>query len=264
MNQKTDNRWLVAASGILMQLMLGTVCAWSVFKKPLMSAHGWSGPEVGMTFPIVIFCIGVAAAFGGKFFDKAGARKVATLAVILFGVGTFLAGVAEKTGSLYLLYLTYGLIGGVGNGLGYVTPIAVLVRWFPDKRGLITGLAVMGFGLGAAIMGQIAPLTIASFGLSKTFMFFGILFLVVLLPSAQKLNNPPEGWQPPAPVKQKATSAASSTVSVDLKGALGMYQFYLLWRILCINMTAGIALLSNLSPMPQSQCGVGAAVAGKG
>ncbi|MBN1127697.1 MAG: OFA family MFS transporter [Chitinispirillaceae bacterium] len=261
MSQAVPNRWTVALAGIAMQLMLGTVYAWSVFKTPLMKAHNWTGPQVGMAFTIVIFCIGFAAAFGGKFVDKAGAKKVATLAAILFGVGTLLAGVAEKMGSLWGIYLTYGLIAGVGNGLGYVTPIAVLVRWFPDKRGLITGLAVMGFGLGAAIMGQIAPLTIVSLGLGKTFLLFGALFLVVLLPAAQKLVNPPEGWTPPAPVKAAKTAPVVVT-PVDLKGALGMYQFYILWGILCINVTAGIALLSNLSPMAQQQAGVTPAVAG--
>jgi OFA family oxalate/formate antiporter-like MFS transporter len=242
-----------------MQLMLGTVYAWSVFKKPFMTAHGWTGPQVGMAFTIVIFFIGVAAAFGGRFVDKAGAKKVATLAAILFGLGTILTGLADKIGSIWLLYASYGVIGGIGNGLGYVTPIAVLVRWFPDKRGLITGLAVMGFGLGAAIMGQIAPFTIVYLGLGKTFILFGVIFLIVLLFAARSLVNPPPGWEGLLEVRKK-TSLKSS--SVDLKSAVGMYQFYLLWGILCLNVTAGIALLSNLSPMAQSQVGLSAVAAG--
>jgi len=255
------NRWGVALAGIVMQLLLGTVYAWSVFKKPFMTAHGWSGPQVGMAFTIVIFCIGVAAAFGGKFVDKAGAKKVATLAAILFGLGTMLTGVADRLGSLWLLYLCYGLIAGVGNGLGYVTPIAVLVRWFPDKRGLITGLAVMGFGLGASIMGQVAPLILPTVGLGKSFILFGAVFLVVLYIAAQNLVNPPEGWTPPVAVQQKA-KAPVAVAPVDLNGALKMLQFYLLWGILCLNVSAGIALLSNLSPMAQSQIGVTAVAAG--
>jgi OFA family oxalate/formate antiporter-like MFS transporter len=199
-----QNRWAVAIAGITMQLMLGTVYAWSVFKKPFMTAHGWSGPEVGMAFTIVIFCIGVAAAFGGKFVDKAGARNVATIAAILFGLGTALTGFANHIGNLWMLYICYGLIAGVGNGLGYITPIAVLVRWFPDKRGLITGLAVMGFGLGAALMGQVVPLVLPALGLSKTFVLFGVVFLGILLFAASKLNNPPEGWTPPVPAQQAA------------------------------------------------------------
>lgn len=255
------NRWNVAIAGIAMQLMLGTVYGWSVFKKPLMAAQGWTGPQVGMAFTIVIFCIGTAAAFGGKFVDKAGARKVATLAAIMFGIGTALTGVAIQMGNLWMLYICYGVIAGLGNGLGYITPIAVLVRWFPDKRGLITGLAVMGFGLGAAFLGQIVPLVLPTLGLSNTFYMFGVIFIIVLLLAARKLNNPPEGWAPPAPA-QAAKKSAVAVEPRDLKGALGMYQFYILWGVLCLNITAGIALISNLSPMAQEQAKVSAVAAG--
>jgi OFA family oxalate/formate antiporter-like MFS transporter len=258
-NVSTKGRWIVAISGIIMMVLLGTVYGWSVFKKPLMESHGWTGPQVGMAFTIAIFCIGLSAAFGGKFVDKAGARKVASLAAILFGIGTLLTGLADSIGSLWLLYLGYGLIAGVGNGLGYITPIAVLVRWFPDKRGLITGLCVMGFGFGAAILGQVAPLVIPSIGVSGTFYLFGAIYLVVLLIVAQKINNPPADWVVPAAAK-KAPPAVKE--SVDLKGAMKMYQFYLLWLILFINVTSGIALISNLSPMAQSQIGLTAVTAG--
>jgi len=243
-----------------MQLVLGTVYAWSVFKKPFLASHGvdaggtWGGAQVGLVFTIVMVCLASAAALGGKFVDKAGARKVATLAAILFGIGTMLTGFADKTGNIWVLYLSYGLIAGIGNGLGYITPIAVLVRWFPDKRGLITGLAVMGFGLGASIMGQVAPLLLPKLGLTNFFFVFGAIFMVVLLAAAQKLVNPPEGWTPPAPVQKKA--AAPAQVSVDAKTAFGMPQFYILWAILCVNIAAGLALLSNLSPMAQKQLAI--------
>lgn len=269
------NRWVIAAAGVVMQLILGTVYAWSVFKKPFMAAHGWTNEQVGLAFTLVILLIGVAASVGGKFVDKAGARKVATLAAILFGIGTILTGVADAIGSLALLYVGYGLIAGIGNGLGYVTPIAVLVRWFPDKRGLITGLAVMGFGFGAAIMGQIAPLMIPKtgmvdgvlkitepgLGLATTFYIFGAVFLVLLLIAAQFLNNPPAGWTLPAAAGQKK-AAAPAVAPVDLRGALHMPQFYILWTLLFINVTAGIALISNLSPMAQDACGITAVAAG--
>ncbi|MBN2370164.1 MAG: OFA family MFS transporter [Vicinamibacteria bacterium] len=269
------NRWGIAAAGVAMQLILGTVYAWSVFKNPFMAQHGWSGENVGLAFTLVILFIGLAAAFGGKFVDKAGARKVATIAAILFGAGTILTGVADAAGSLALLYIGYGVIGGIGNGLGYITPIAVLVRWFPDKRGLITGLAVMGFGFGASIMGQIAPFMIPKtsmvdgalkivdpgLGLATTFYIFGAAFLVILLIAAQYLNNPPADWVAPAAAQSKV-AAASATTPVDLKGALGMNQFYLLWLVLFINITAGIALISNLAVMAQENCGVTAIAAG--
>ncbi len=259
-NTSTKGRWLIAICGIIMMVLLGTVYGWSVFKNPLMESHGWTGPQVGMAFTIAIFCIGLSAAFGGKFVDKAGARKVATIAGILFGIGTLLTGLADSIGSLWLIYIGYGLIAGVGNGLGYITPIAVLVRWFPDKRGLITGLCVMGFGFGAAILGQVAPLVIPGIGVSGTFYLFGAIYLVVLVIVAQKINNPPADWVDPA-VSKKAPAAVKE--SVDLSGALKMYQFYILWLLLFINVTAGIALISNLSPMAQSeQIGLSAVTAG--
>ena len=149
--------WWIAIAAIVMQLCLGTVYAWSVFKKPLMTAHGWGETETQVTFMICIGMIGIAAAFGGTLVDKKGPRFVATLGGILFGIGTLLAGLADQTGTSVCSILGFGFIAGLGNGFGYVTPIATLIRWFPDKRGLVTGLAVMGFGAGAFFMGKIAP-----------------------------------------------------------------------------------------------------------
>ena len=161
MKEKNENRVIVALAGIVMQLMLGSVYAWSVFKKPIMEGLGWSGPQVGLTFTLAILFLGISAAFGGRFVDKAGSKTIATISAILFGLGTIIGGYAVATANLLLLWIGYGIIAGIGNGLGYITPIAILVRWFPDKKGLVTGFAVMGFGLGAALMGQVAPLLIA-------------------------------------------------------------------------------------------------------
>jgi OFA family oxalate/formate antiporter-like MFS transporter len=251
-------RWQVAAAGVAMQVVLGTVYAWSVFKKPLMATHGWSNTQATLAFTLAIIGISLGAAFGGKFVDRAGSRSVALLAAVLFSLGTALAGVADHLGSLWLLWAGYGVIGGVGNGLGYITPIAVLVRWFPDKRGLITGLAVMGFGLGAAVMGQIAPVLIPRLGVALTFYLASAVYLVVMLASAAKLNNPPDDWGTSAAAARRAPDEQDC----DLRRALGMFQFYLLWALLFINVTAGLALISNLSPMAQQQLGVTAVVAG--
>lgn len=259
--RSVKGRWAIAAAGVATQLALGTVYAWSVFKKPLMAAHGWTGPEVGLTFTLAIFFIGLSAALGGRLVDRAGARRVASAAALLFGVGTLLAGLADQMGSKWLLWLGYGLVAGVGNGLGYVTPIAVLVRWYPDKKGAITGLAVMGFGLGAAIMGQVAPVLIPHIGVAGTFYASGITFLVVLLMAARKLNNPTQEQLALLPAPRQA-GAQAAALSVDFRRARGMYQFYLLWLILFVNVTAGIALLSNLSPMAQAQVGLSAVAAG--
>src|SRR4030042_2213264 len=185
-------RWWIAVSAVVIQLCLGTVYAWSVFKIPLMNMHGWDGKTVPYTFLILMGIIGLAAAFGGMLVDKKGPRFVATIGGILFGIGTLVAGYADQVGNIALLYLGFGVIAALGNGFGYVTPIATLIRWFPDKRGLVTGLAVMGFGAGAFFMGQIAPKTYLAFnkidpttnvvlasGVSTTFYIFGAIFLVL-------------------------------------------------------------------------------------
>lgn len=186
-------RWWIAIAAIVMQLCLGTVYAWSVFKKPLMTSHGWSEPGVQATMMIIMAVIGISAAFGGSLVDKKGPRFVATIGGVLFGIGTLLGGLADQIGSIWLLYIGYGVIGGLGNGFGYVTPIATLIRWFPDKRGLVTGLAVMGFGAGAFFMGKIAPAMVNSIGVATTFYIWGVIFLVLVTGAAQVYKNPPPG-----------------------------------------------------------------------
>jgi OFA family oxalate/formate antiporter-like MFS transporter len=243
------NRRLVAVAGVAIQMMLGTVYAWSVFKNPLVKNHGWSVPQVGFTFTLAILFLGFSAALGGRFVDKAGTKKIASIAAVLFGVGTILAGVADSIGSLWLLWIGYGVIAGIGNGLGYVTPVAVLLRWFPDKKGFITGLAVMGFGLGAAIVGQVGPIMIKNVGIANTFYVMGTIFLVGLFIAAQKLVNPPAGYV----VESNGFKTDPAEISVDFKYARGTNQFYILWVILFLNVTAGIAIISNLSPMAQQQ-----------
>ncbi|HQO03747.1 MAG TPA: MFS transporter [Spirochaetota bacterium] len=189
-------RWGIAIAAIVMQLCLGTVYAWSVFKKPLMNAHGWGETETQVTFMILMGVIGLSAAFGGTLVDKKGPRFVASLGGILFGIGTIIAGVGDQMGNIYVLYLGFGIVAALGNGFGYVTPIATLIRWFPDKRGLVTGLAVMGFGAGAFFMGQIAPAMILKFkvvdaagavtssGVANTFYIWGVIFLILVTGAA--------------------------------------------------------------------------------
>ena len=256
---KTVARWPIAVAGVAMQMILGTVYAWSVFKKPLIAKHGWSELEVGLTFMLTIFFLGFSAALGGKLVDKAGTRKVASIAAALFSAGMVLAGLADTFSSKWLLWLGYGVIAGIGNGLGYITPVAVLVRWFPDKKGTITGLAVMGFGLGAAIMGQLAPF-LMKYGVSIAAIFYasGAVFLAGMLLAARKLVNPPAEYALPA-----AKAATIPAVpSVDVSRAMTMYQFYILWGLLLLNVTAGIAIISNLSNMAQEQLKITAVAAG--
>jgi OFA family oxalate/formate antiporter-like MFS transporter len=244
-----SKRWLIAIAAIVMQLCLGTVYAWSVFKKPFMTAHGWGETETQVTFMICIGMIGIAAAFGGTLVDKKGPKFVATIGGILFGIGTLLAGLADQIGSIWLLYLGFGFIAGLGNGFGYITPIATLIRWFPDKRGLVTGLAVMGFGGGAFFMGKIAPPMVISMGVANTFYIWGVIFLVLVTASAQLFKNPPKGWLP-AGFTPKATGVTAAQ-SFTFDEAVKTPQWWMLWSMLFLNVSAGLGLISQLSPMAQ-------------
>ena len=256
-----SKRWWIAAAAVVIQLCLGTVYAWSVFKIPLMNMHGWDGKTVQYTFMILMGIIGLAAAFGGTLVDKKGPRFVATIGGILFGIGTLVAGYADQVGSITLLYLGFGVIAALGNGFGYVTPIATLIRWFPDKRGLVTGLAVMGFGAGAFFMGKIAPGMIASFkevdatgkiiasGVSTTWYIWGVIFLILVTGAAQLFKNPPKGWLPAG--FKPAASTVSAADSFTLGEAVKRPQWWMLWSMLCLNVSAGLGLISQHSPLAQ-------------
>ncbi len=257
-----SKRWWIAVGAIIMQLCLGTVYAWSVFKKPLMTTHGWGETQTQLTFMILMGILGCAAAFGGTLVDKKGPKFVATIGGLLFGVGTLVAGYADQVGNIYLLYLGFGVIAALGNGFGYVTPIATLIRWFPDKRGLVTGLAVMGFGLGAFFMGQIAPPMIAGFkvvdaagktissGVANTFYIWGVIFLILVTGAAQLFKNPPAGWLPKG--FKPATSASGGAVKSFMFGeAVKTPQWWMLWGMLALNVSAGLGLISQLSPIAQ-------------
>ncbi len=251
-----SKRWGIAMAAVVMQLCLGTVYAWSVFKKPLIGTHGWGETETQVTFMIFMFTIGCAAAFGGTLVDKKGPKFVATVGGVLFGASTLLAGYADQIGSLALLYVSWGLIGGIGNGFCYVTPIATLIRWFPDKRGLVTGLAVMGFGLGAFFMGKIAPAMIIAFkggmtpsGVAQTFYIWGAIFLVLVVGSAQLFKNPPTGWVPAG--FKPAAGSVSAADSFTFDQAIKTPQWWMLWGMLFLNVSAGLGLISQLSPLAQ-------------
>jgi OFA family oxalate/formate antiporter-like MFS transporter len=240
---------LIAIAAIVMQLCLGTVYAWSVFKKPLMASHGWGETSVQVTFMICIGMIGIAAAFGGTLVDKKGPKFVATIGGVLFGIGTLLSGLGDQMGNIWILYLGFGLIAGLGNGFGYITPIATLIRWFPDKRGLVTGLAVMGFGAGAFFMGKIAPPMVISLGVTKTFYIWGIIFLILCTGSAQLFKNPPKGWLPAGFTPKASSVSAADSYTFD--EAIKTRQWWMLWGMLFLNVTAGIGLISQLSPLAQ-------------
>ncbi len=257
-----SKRWGIAIAAIVMQLCLGTVYAWSVFKKPLIATHGWGETQTQLTFMILMGIIGLAAAFGGTLVDKKGPKFVATLGGVLFGAGTLIAGLGDQMGNIYVLYFGFGVVAALGNGFGYVTPIATLIRWFPDKRGLVTGLAVMGFGAGAFFMGQIAPAMLIKFqafdeagkminsGVANTFYIWGVIFLVLVTGAAQFYKNPPQGWVPTGFVAAKTTVSAAD--SYQFGEAVKKPQWWMLWAMLCLNVSAGLGLISQLSPIAQN------------
>src|SRR4028119_2418082 len=219
-NSGTGNRVVIAIAGVVMQVALGAVYAWSVFRDPLTQAYGGaSATAVNTTFSITIFTLGFAAFAGGLWMGSAGPRIVALTAGVLYGLGIFLAGFAE--GSLTLLYLTYGLIAGAGIGLGYIVPVATLIKWFPDKRGFITGVAVAGFGGGAFVTALIAKRLVSSVGAFQTFTILGIIYLVMVVGAALFMRNPPEGYRPPGWEPDTAAGGDTSGGEYDLGGARG-------------------------------------------
>lgn len=259
-SQNIPNRWVIAIMGVVMQLALGAIYAWSVFREPLRDQFGWSISQVTLTFTITIAMIGFAAFASGLLMNRIGPRKVGFLAAALYGGGILLA--SFSTVGLWWLYLTYGVISGIGLGLGYIIPVATLVKWFPDKRGFITGIAVAGFGAGALLMGPVATIVlIPAFGPLGTFAIIGITYIIMVGIAAMFMVNPPEGWTPEG--WEPDTSARSDVSGVDfgLADALKSWQWYALWAILTLNVTAGIAIISQAQPMAVEITGVSAAVA---
>jgi OFA family oxalate/formate antiporter-like MFS transporter len=248
------NRWLIAASAVGIHISIGSVYAWSVLSKPLMTEFGWSLKEVSLTFSIAIFFLGLSAAFLGHFVEKKGPRKAGTLAACLFGAGLLGAGLAVQLKSLPLLYLTYGVLGGIGIGTGYITPVATLIKWFPDKRGLATGIAIMGFGFAALIAGPVIRVIIDSMGIAAVFYLLGAVYFVLMLVSSQYLAQPPRGWAPAG--FHESIASGKRKLQPDLamltaNQAVKTIRFYYLWLMLFINVTCGIAVISVASPMAQ-------------
>jgi len=263
----TSNRWLIAIAAFIVQLALGSVYAWSVFLNPVIKAFGVTKPAANLTFSITLLALGITAGFGGYLQSRFGPRTIATTGGILYGLGIILAGLTTPAHSLPLLYLTYGIIGGIGIGLGYIVPLAMLIKWFPDRRGFITGLAVAGFGLGALLTAQIAPPLLdpklsSYIGLNSTFLYLGVAYLIIVVIAAQFFRRAPDGYAPAGWVPSARVQEVRSTRDYTLQEALRAPRWYVLWLILALNVTAGAALISVASPLAQSFTGVTPVVAG--
>ena len=237
-----------------MQLALGAVYAWSVFRDPLMKSFGWSISEVTLTFSIAILVLGFASFAGGLWMSRVGPRTVGVAAGICYGLGVALASLSA--GRLWVLYLSYGLLGGLGLGLGYIVPVATLVKWFPDRRGFITGLAVAGFGAGALVTAPVAAALIQQVGVLHTLAILGIAYLVMVVAGASLMQNPPEGWVPEGWQPSAKKQAQWTTQEFTLQDALATWQWYVLWAILFLNVTAGISIISQAAPMAKEISGV--------
>ncbi len=257
---RTNNRWVIAIAGVFLQIALGAVYAWSVFRVPLVKQFGWSISEVTLTFTISIFVLGIAAFFGGLWLNRKGPRIVALTGGALYGLGVFLASFSAH--KLWWLYLSYGLIGGIGLGFGYIVPVAVLVKWFPDRRGLITGIAVGGFGAGALVTAPLATRLIQTVGVLSTFAYLGIAYLVVTVVAGFFMQNPPDGWRPEGWTPTASQSSQRAGHDYTLSEALKTWQWYALWLLLFLNTCAGISIISQEAPIFQELTGVSAVVAG--
>lgn len=250
------SRWRVPPAALAIHLSIGQAYAFSVLAKPLAAGTGpatWTPAEVGWVFSVAIVTLGLTAAFLGGWVERTGPRRAMALAALCFPGGLLLGALGVATHQLWLLVLGYGVVGGFGLGLGYLAPVTTLLAWFPDRPGLASGLAIMGFGGGAMLAAPLSVRLMAAFagpagpGVWQTLAALAALYLVPMTVAAATVRVPAEGWAPPGAVAPKAAALAS----VSARSALRRPAFWLLWAMLCLNTTAGIAVLSQASPMLQ-------------
>lgn len=241
--------------GTLLQVVLGTVYAWSFFQKPIVAEYGWTNVQTMWIFSIAILFLGLSAAFGGMILPKYGPRKLASIGAFLYGVGYLISAYAMYISSLPLFYLGFGVVGGIGLGLGYVTPVATASKWFPDKKGLITGMVVMGFGLGALVMSKlIAPvfMNMADGNISRVFLYIAIVIMAVGIPAGLSIKNPPAGFVPKGYTPpEKCANGQDCEDKLTIKKSLLSKKFLGMWLIFALNISAGIMFIGLQSPMMQ-------------
>ena len=256
------NRWNVIIGGVLMNLALGVIYAWSVFVAPFEEQFQWTRTEVSVVFTIAIWSVGSWFVVAGFLQDRFGPRRVAAAGGILYALGFFLA---SYTDSLIWLYITFGAIAGAGNGFGYAIPIPVCSKWFPDRRGLAVGLVVGGYGAGSGIYGPLArEVLIPAYGWQGTMRISAVLFLAMTLAAAYLLRNPPEGYKPPAAAPDPAAGGAPKPAAAPAGRDYATGEmvrtptFYLLWIAYCRGSAAGLMVISQLVPVGEA-AGLGAA-----
>ena len=262
------NRWLVPPAALCIHLCIGQVYAFSVFNKPMSLLQAspqvqngvttmvpgpgdWSIASLGWIFSIAILFLGLAAAFGGAWVERVGPRKTMAAAALLFGGGFIVAALGISWHQLWLVYFGYGVLGGCGLGLGYISPVKTLMSWFPDRPGMATGMAIMGFGGGAFIASPLSVFLMGLFGVAGAFVVLGIVYFVYMMVGATIVRTPAEGWAPEGYVPATQSKGLVTTANVHVDEALKTRQFWLLWGVLFLNVTAGIGVLGQASLMSQ-------------
>lgn len=257
------NRWLIALSAISIHVSIGAAYAYSVYTIPLVNTMNWSVSSVTIAFTVMMTLGGASAAVFGKLVERQGPRKSAILAAVLFSLGQAGSGFAVSIDSLTLFILTYGLLSGVGLGIGYISPVSTLVKWFPDRRGLATGMAVLGFGAGALITAPVAADLMESVGITATFYILGASYFLLMTLGALYIAPPRVGWMPEG-MKEKVASGKErikDLTQLKAKEAVKTKHFWMLWTIMLINTSAGIMMISVASPMAQTVGGLTAGAA---
>ncbi|MBM7608212.1 OFA family oxalate/formate antiporter-like MFS transporter [Lysinibacillus composti] len=250
------NRWLIALSAIAIHLSIGGAYAYSVYKNPIMQEMGWNATNVTVAFTIMMGLAGFAAALFGSLVEKMGPRKSAMVAALLFGAGQAGAGLAILSDSVVLYWLTYGLLSGLGMGIGYIAPVSTLVKWFPDRRGLATGMAVLGFGSGALLTAPVAAKLMEAVGISNTYFILGISYFILMMLGALYIA-PPAGNA--SGDKYATSSGIKALAQLSAKEAVRTKHFWMLWSMHLVNVTAGIMMISVASPMAQEIVGLSVA-----
>lgn len=244
--ESSGNRWTVVAGALIIQICLGAIYSWSVFVNPLKEVFSYTTTQTQIVFSLALATFALVMIFAGRLQDRKGPRIVATLGGIVLGTGYILA--SFTGGSFPLVALTVGIICGAGIGFAYVCPIAACVKWFPDKRGMVTGLAVAGFGAGAWLFAKVALGFIAAFGILTTFMYLGVIFLVSVVLGAQLLKNPPAGWKPVGWNPPESISKVSSAEDFEWREMVRFKQFWMLWVMFMAGAAAGLLVIGILKP----------------
>jgi MFS family permease len=252
------NRWLIPVAAVAVHICIGSVYAWSTFNRPIKAlfptSPWWFSPPY-TTFTTALVLLGLSAAFGGPWVERRGPRAAATAAACFFGSGLVIGGIGLALRQSILVWIGMGIVGGIGCGLGYISPVSTLVKWFPDRRGMATGMAIMGFGGGAFLAGYLNAYFTKLYGVAHTVMVLGVAYFIVMMIGARIIRRPPPHFRPAGWTPPPQTNKMIATQSVSRNQALGTVQFYLLWGILFINVTAGIGILAQASPMMQDMFG---------